>query len=71
MGVHMFTSDNSDYDSADRDVLNEALRRLLRGHSDDGEAGREIERSYQDRLNNAWHAYVTVDELIEAVRIQP
>lgn len=64
----MFTADNITFDAADRANLNEALRQLLIGF--EGEQRTELERSFSDRLNNAWFPGATVAELVSAANCQ-
>lgn len=58
----MFTAENSTFDAADRETLNAALTELLKGCDEEQRA--ELEKSLSDRLNNAWYAGITVDELV-------
>ena len=64
----MFTTDNSDFDASARDVLNAALNELLTGF--EGEQRTELEKSFSDRLTNAWHDGITVDELVSAADLK-
>lgn len=62
----MFTMENTaGYAAHDLADLNEALKILLADIEDeDG----QVEKSYSDRLGNAWFEGITVEELVAAAK---
>jgi hypothetical protein len=64
----MFTTDNTEgFSHRELAVINQALA-ILMSHAEGAENADQLEKSYSDLLNNAWHEGTTADALVRAVR---
>jgi len=65
----MFTRDNCTFSDDARRELNIALTTLLADIDTDDPLRWQAEKSFSDRLNNAWLDGITADELIAKARL--